>query len=111
MPGVKNPDQAPVERKSIRAPLAPFHFYLFLAEVYNDSSPLIADGGSCIAAPDGSWVIEPQVGEEGLYVAELDHSIVRKERQNFDPAGHYSRPDVAQLVVDRTRQTTVIFND
>ncbi len=82
-----------------------------LAEVYNDTSPLLADGGSCIAAPDGSWLIEPQVGEEGLYVAELDHQNVRKERQNFDPAGHYSRPDVTQLVVDRTRQSTVVFKD
>lgn len=82
-----------------------------LDEVYNDRSPLLADGGSCIAAPDGSWVIEPQCGEEGLYVAELDHKKVREERQNFDPAGHYSRPDVTQLIVDRTRQSTVIFKD
>ncbi len=82
-----------------------------LAEVAEHTEPLIADGGSCIAAPDGSWIIEPQVGEEGLYVAELDHSVVRKERQNFDPAGHYARPDVTQLVVDRTRQSTVVFKD
>jgi len=82
-----------------------------LDEVLNDPSPLLADGGSCIAAPDGSWAIEPQGGEEGLYVAELDHKKVREERQNFDPAGHYSRPDVTQLTVDRTRQSTVIFKD
>ncbi|MFC3122917.1 carbon-nitrogen hydrolase family protein [Agaribacter flavus] len=72
---------------------------------------LIANGGSCISAPDGAWVIEPQVGDEGLYIAEIDHKNVLRERQNFDPVGHYSRPDVTQLIVNRERQTTARFKD
>ncbi|MET1256347.1 carbon-nitrogen hydrolase family protein [Aliikangiella maris] len=71
----------------------------------------LANGGSCLAAPDGSWVIPPQVGNEGIYYAEIDLAKVRQERQNFDPAGHYSRPDITQLTVNRKRQTTVNFND
>ena len=71
----------------------------------------LANGASCLAAPDGSWVIEPQVETEGLFYATIDHKNVRKERQNFDPAGHYSRPDVTQLHVDRRRQSTVQFKD
>ena len=63
-----------------------------------------ADGGSCLAGPDGEWVIEPVVNEEGLFTAEISHDNVREERQNFDPAGHYSRPDVTRLVVNRKRQ-------
>ncbi|WP_444995693.1 carbon-nitrogen hydrolase family protein [Aliikangiella sp. IMCC44359] len=70
-----------------------------------------ANGGSCLAAPDGSWVIPPQKGTEGIYYAEIDHAKVREERQNFDPAGHYSRPDVTKLEVNRQRQTTTVFKD
>ncbi len=63
-----------------------------------------ADGGSCLAGPNGEWVIEPVIEKEGLLTAEISHQFVREERQNFDPAGHYSRPDVTRLVVDQRRQ-------
>lgn len=71
----------------------------------------LANGASCLAGPDGEWIIEPQIGNEGLYTAVIDHQRVREERQNFDVAGHYSRPDVTQLTVNRQRQSTVKFVD
>ena len=55
------------------------------------------DGVSCIAAPNGEWLVEPQVWKEGLTTAEIDHKQVRMERQNYDPSGHYLRPDVTKL--------------
>ena len=72
--------------------------------IIKNSSGTLADGGSCLAGPDGEWVIEPVVEEEGLFTAEIDHQKVREERQNLDPAGHYSRPDVTRLVVNHKRQ-------
>ncbi len=71
----------------------------------------LADGGSAIAAPDGSWVVEPVSGEERLVVADIDLDMVRAERQNFDAAGHYFRPDVFEVTVDRTRRSGARFKD
>ena len=82
-----------------------------LDKILKNSPELLASGASCIAAPNGEWVLEPKIGEEGLYIATLDFNRVLEERQNFDAVGHYSRPDVTQLTVNRERQTTVKFED
>ncbi len=70
-----------------------------------------ANGGSCVAAPDGSWLLPPLKGETGLRYCELDPAFIRRERHNFDPAGHYSRPDVTRLTVNRARQSIANFEE
>lgn len=80
-----------------------------LDRILENAPEVLADGGSCIANPDGSWLMEPVVGEECLKMVTIDHARVREERQNFDPSGHYSRPDVTQLIVKRERQRVVKF--
>jgi nitrilase len=65
---------------------------------------VLYDGGSCVAGPDGDWLIEPRCGVEDLLVVELDPARIRAARQNFDPVGHYARPDVLRLQVNRGRQ-------
>ncbi len=77
------------------------------AAMVADGDPVWANGGSCVAGPDGQWVIPPAGDEETLLVADLDVRRVWEERQNFDPVGHYSRPDVLSIRVDRRRQTTL----
>ncbi|WCO01237.1 carbon-nitrogen hydrolase family protein [Psychroserpens ponticola] len=77
-----------------------------------DKSPeILANGGSCVAGPDGEWIIEPVLHKEGLIYANLDFNRVLQERQNFDPVGHYSRPDVTKLSVNRERQSTTEYFD
>ncbi|WP_124979505.1 carbon-nitrogen hydrolase family protein [Nonlabens xiamenensis] len=81
-----------------------------LEEILSQAPEVLTNGGSCIAGPDGEWIVEPQIGSEQIIYANLDLHRVFEERQNFDPAGHYSRPDVTQLYVNRNRQTTVKFD-
>lgn len=83
----------------------------FFDELTSSAPEHFANGGSAVAGPDGKWILEPQVGEEGIYTVELDHARVREERQNLDIVGHYSRPDITQLNVNRQRQSTVRFDD
>ena len=50
-------------------------------------------------------------GEEGILYAEIDTRRAQLARQQFDPVGHYSRPDVFRLVVDTTPQVAVSSRD
>ncbi len=68
------------------------------------------DGGSAVADPAGGWVVEPVAVEERLVIADIDPAAVRRERQNFDPTGHYSRPDVFEVRVDRRRLEAAVFD-
>ncbi len=77
-------------------------------EAMGAASPeVLANGGSCIAGPGGEWLIEPLGPEEQLVLATLDFDRVLEERQNFDPSGHYARPDVTSLHVNRKRQSVI----
>ena len=82
-----------------------------LQEILKKAPEVMANGGSCIAGPDGEWLLEPVLDREGLLYHDLDFNRVYEERQNFDPVGHYSRPDITKLSVNRERQSTVEFKD
>ncbi len=79
----------------------------FKNEIVAKAPEIMANGGSCIAGPDGEWIITPVINKEGLLIETLDINLVFEERQNFDLAGHYSRPDVTKLIINNERQSVI----
>ena len=66
---------------------------------------VLGRGGSAILGPDGAYLAGPLYDEEGTLYAELEPARLFEERQRFDPAGHYHRPDVLRLKVKEKRRT------
>src|SRR5689334_12152040 len=67
-----------------------------------------AAGNAAIIGPGGEVLAGPLTGEEGILYAQIDTAAARANRQQFDPAGHYSRPDIFQLHVDTSPRPPVI---
>ncbi len=95
-----------IARESRAFVVAPSHFQRSAS--YPEDFPLreevagieiVGRGGSAILAPDGSYLAGPLYDEEGILYADLDPARLDEERQRFDPAGHYHRPDVLSLTV------------
>jgi len=82
----------------------------YIEKILKNADDILANGGSCIAGPDGEWIVKPVLNKEGLIIETIDFNRVLEERQNFDPVGHYSRPDVTKLIVNRERQSAVEYN-
>jgi nitrilase len=66
-----------------------------------EGDELVGRGGSAILGPDGAYLAGPLWDEEGILTAELDPQRLYEERQRFDPAGHYNRPDVLHFELRR----------
>ncbi len=62
-------------------------------------------GSTCIIDPKGRVVAEAAADEETLLFAELDLSVIDAAKTIVDCSGHYSRPDVAHLVIDSRPQS------
>jgi nitrilase len=67
-------------------------------------------GDAVVYKPFGGIAAGPMHREKGLLSVEIDVSDARASRRKFDASGHYSRPDVFSLSVDRSHKRPVSFS-
>jgi nitrilase len=79
-------------------------------ELYGDADDWLSRGNTVIVGPHGNILAGPLVGEEGIIHADLDASVARASRHQFDPVGHYARPEVLQLHVRTDAIRAVSFD-
>lgn len=71
----------------------------------------INDGDAVVIKPGGAIAAGPLHREKGILYAELDAEEARRGRRSLDVTGHYSRPDVFSLSVNRKPAQPVAFED
>jgi nitrilase len=78
--------------------------------LFPDESEWINPGDAAIYKPFGGVIAGPMRREKGTLTAEIDPSLARSARRKFDATGHYARPDVFTLTVDRREKLAVEFS-
>lgn len=78
-----------------------------------DFEPVTGDvfmrGGSVIIDPAGKVLAGPVYNEETVLYADIDLEAKTRSHLDFDPVGHYSRPDVFSLRVNSRPADSVSF--
>jgi nitrilase len=74
----------------------------YAVECGDDPDAVPIRGGSCIVGPLGHVLAGPVYGGEAVLTADPDLSEIPRSRFDFDPVGHYARPDVFRLSVNES---------
>ncbi|WP_176055608.1 carbon-nitrogen hydrolase family protein [Paraburkholderia caribensis] len=68
----------------------------------------VGGGHAVIYGPDGSALVTKLPEDsEGILYADVDLATIVVAKNAADPAGHYSRPDVTRLLINKTRMRRV----
>ena len=76
-------------------------------DLYGGDDDWMCRGLTTIVAPGGAILAGPLEEQEGILYAEVDPAVALLSRREFDPVGHYARPDVFHLRVDTTARSSV----
>ncbi len=79
--------------------------------LYPDPGEWLCTGDAVVVRPFGGVVAGPLTREKGILYAEIDPEAARRARRTLDVAGHYGRPDIFRLEVDRRPRPPVAFRD
>jgi nitrilase len=77
--------------------------------LYPSEEDWINPGDSVVVAPGGERVAGPLHQQQAILYAEIDAAQAASARRTFDVAGHYARPDVFTLKIDRRAQSPIEF--
>ncbi len=78
-------------------------------ELFPNKDEWVNPGDAVVYKPFGGLVAGPMHREKGLLIAEIDITMVQAARRKFDATGHYARPDVFSLSVNRAAMRPVSF--
>jgi nitrilase len=79
------------------------------SKLFPDLDDWFNPGDSVIIAPDGKIVAGPLREEHGILYADCDPARASAAKRTLDVAGHYGRPDIFRLEVNRDVRTPVEF--
>ena len=78
--------------------------------LFPNNDEWVNPGDAVVYKPFGGIAAGPMHREKGFLWADIDVSDARASRRKFDASGHYARPDVFSLTVDRSRKVPVSFS-